>query len=110
MFKRLVVRLFPLHFEKIVCFKKMWSLRNRHLLEMLKRSAIYVKDQGELFLLTLVLLTIPIFNNVEPWPVVAQLVAASSHKLKGHGFNSQSGHMPRLWVKSLDGVRIRDNQ
>ena len=27
---------------------------------------------------------------------VAQLVGASSHKTKGCGFNSQSGHMPGL--------------
>ena len=27
---------------------------------------------------------------------VAQLVGASSHKPKGHRFDSQSGHMPRL--------------
>ena len=32
---------------------------------------------------------------------VAQLIGASSHKQKGHGFNSQSEHMPRLWVQSL---------
>lgn len=32
---------------------------------MMKRPATYVKDQGELFLLNIVLLTIPIFKNVE---------------------------------------------
>lgn len=32
---------------------------------MLKRSATYVEDLGELFLLTIVLLTILIFKNVE---------------------------------------------
>ena len=35
---------------------------------------------------------------------VAQLVKASSHKLKGHGFDYQSGHMPGLWV--LSPVRV----
>ena len=29
---------------------------------------------------------------------VAQLVGASSHKPKGHRFNSKSGYVPRLWV------------
>ena len=32
---------------------------------------------------------------------VAQLVGESSCKPKGHGFESRSGHMPRLWVRSL---------
>ena len=29
---------------------------------------------------------------------VSQLVGTLSHRPKGHGFNSQSGHTPRLWV------------
>ena len=29
---------------------------------------------------------------------VAQLVGAPSYRSKGHGFDSQSGHMPRLRV------------
>lgn len=37
------------------------------LFKMLKRSATYVQDQCELFLLTPVLQTIPIFKNAEWW-------------------------------------------
>ena len=32
------------------------------------------------------------------------LVGASSHKLKGYGFDSPSGHMPGLWVWSQLGL------
>ena len=35
---------------------------------------------------------------------------ASSCKPKSHGFNSQSGHMPRLQVWFLVGVHTRSNQ
>ena len=41
-------------------------------------------------------------SNVH-WPVLAsvtQLIGALSSKPKGCGFDSQSGHMPRLWVQS----------
>ena len=38
---------------------------------------------------------------------VAQLVGASSHRLKVRGFNSQSAHTPRVWVGSLVRVRTR---
>ena len=31
--------------------------------------------------------------------LVALLVGVSSCRAKGHGFNSWSGHMPRLWVQ-----------
>ena len=31
--------------------------------------------------------------------LVAPLVGVSSCRAKGHGFNSWSGHMPRLWVQ-----------
>ena len=41
---------------------------------------------------------------------VAQLVGASSHRPKGHGFDSQSGYMPRLWVWSLVGAHMAGNQ
>ena len=45
---------------------------------------------------------------VEEWPWalagVAQLVAASFHKPEGHGFDSGTGHMPRLWVQPPVGV------
>ena len=41
---------------------------------------------------------------------MAQLVGVSSHKPKGHRFDSQSGHMPRLWVRSLVGACVRGNQ
>ena len=34
---------------------------------------------------------------------MAQLVGVLSHKLKDHGFNSQSGHIPRLQVWSQSG-------
>ena len=34
-------------------------------------------------------------------PSVAQLVGAFSHEPKGGRFDSQSGHMPRLWFQSL---------
>ena len=33
---------------------------------------------------------------------VAQMIRASSHKLKGHGFDSQSGHMPKV-MGSISG-------
>ena len=39
---------------------------------------------------------------------VAQLVGWSC-KPKGLWFHSPSGHMPGLWVQSLDGVRARGN-
>ena len=35
---------------------------------------------------------------------MAQLVGASSHKPKGHEFDSHSGHIPRLQVWPLVGV------
>ena len=41
---------------------------------------------------------------------MAHLVGALSYKLKGCGFNSQSGHMPRLWVQSLVGVLMGGNR
>ena len=41
---------------------------------------------------------------------VVHMVRASSHKLKGHGFNSRSGHMLRLLVLSLVGVQTRGNR
>ena len=34
---------------------------------------------------------------------VAQLVGMTSHKSKGRKFDSQSGHMPGLWVQSWSG-------
>ena len=34
---------------------------------------------------------------------VAQFVGTSSHKPKGHRFNSQSWHTPRLWVSPQSG-------
>ena len=34
---------------------------------------------------------------------------ASSLKVKGHKFDSCSGHMPRLWVWSLVGAHMRGN-
>ena len=37
------------------------------------------------------------------------LVGMSSGKLKGHQFNSRSGHIPGLWVQSLIGVHTRGN-
>ena len=42
-------------------------------------------------------------NDTRALAGVAQLVGALSHKPKGRQFNSQSGHMPRLWVPSLVG-------
>ena len=41
---------------------------------------------------------------------MAQLFGVSSCKPKGHGFNSQSGHIPRLWVRSLVGAHTGGNQ
>ena len=41
---------------------------------------------------------------VEALAGVACLVGASSHALKGRGFHSPSGHMPRLWIQSPVGV------
>ena len=40
---------------------------------------------------------------------VAQWVGVSPGKLKGCGFDSQSGHMSRLWFQSLVGVHMGDN-
>ena len=33
----------------------------------------------------------------------------SSHKMKGHRFDSRSGHMPGLWVQSPVGAHARGN-
>ena len=41
---------------------------------------------------------------------MAHLAGASSHKPKGHGFDSRSGHIPRLRVWSLVGVHTRGHQ
>ena len=41
---------------------------------------------------------------------VAQLVGTLSSKLRGCGFNSQSGHMLSLWVRSLVGEPTGGNQ
>ena len=41
---------------------------------------------------------------------VAQLVGASSHKLKGHRFDSRSEHTPEVRVQSLVGACMRGNQ
>ena len=41
---------------------------------------------------------------------VAQLVEALSHTPKGCGFDSRSGHMPRLGAQSPIGVRMRGHQ
>ena len=40
---------------------------------------------------------------------VAQLAGASSLTLKGCGFNSQSGHMPRLHIQPPVRVDVRGN-
>ena len=37
---------------------------------------------------------------------VAQLVGVPSHTQKGYGFDSQSGHIPRLQVQSLVWVHM----
>ena len=42
-------------------------------------------------------------------PSEAHLVGALSHGTKGHGFDSWSGHMPRLWVSSPVGAHTRGN-
>ena len=39
-------------------------------------------------------------NTVMSLAVVAQLVEASFRRLKSHGFDSRSGHMPRLQFDS----------
>ena len=41
---------------------------------------------------------------------VAQLVAVLPSKWKGYRYNSQSGHMPRLWVQSLVRACTKGNQ
>ena len=41
---------------------------------------------------------------------VAQLVGESSHTPKGYGFDSQSGHIPRLWVQSPDKAHSGSSQ
>ena len=48
-------------------------------------------------------------SNVESMALagVAQLVRVSSHKPKGHRFDSWSGHLPRLQVQSLVWARTR---
>ena len=42
--------------------------------------------------------------------IVAQVVGASSHDLKGHEFDSWSGHIPRLQVRSLVGEPMEGDQ
>ena len=44
------------------------------------------------------------------WVAQASLTWLEPHKLKYHGFNSQSGHKPRLQVWSSVWVCIRSNQ
>ena len=46
-------------------------------------------------------------NNITALASVAQLVGASSCKLKGHEFSSQSGHMPGLQARPPVGVHER---
>ena len=48
-------------------------------------------------------------SNVESMALagVAQLVRVSSHKPKGHRFDSQSGHIPSLQVPSLVRTHTR---
>ena len=41
--------------------------------------------------------------TVLPFTGVAPLLRASSRKLEGHRFDSQSGHMPGLWIQSQSG-------
>ena len=41
---------------------------------------------------------------------MAHLVGALSYKLKGCGFNSQSGHMPGLRARSLVGAHARGDR
>ena len=41
---------------------------------------------------------------------MAQFVGSLPYKLKGHKFESQSGHMPVLWVRSPVGVHARGSQ
>ena len=41
---------------------------------------------------------------------IIQLVGASFHTPKGWGFDSWSGHMPRLWVPSAVGVSMGGNR
>ena len=49
-------------------------------------------------------------NNIGTLASMAQVVGALSHRPKGHKFNSQSGHMPRLWVQSPVRAHITGNQ
>ena len=41
---------------------------------------------------------------------MAQLIGASFHIPKGWGFDSQSGHIHRLWVQSPLEVQMGGNQ
>ena len=41
---------------------------------------------------------------------VGQLVGMSSSALKGHRFNSQSGHIPRQWIQSPVGAHMQSNR
>ena len=51
-----------------------------------------------------------LLKKLQAWALagVAQLVGASSSKLKGHGFNFRSGHIPGLWSRSPVQVRLQE--
>ena len=49
-------------------------------------------------------------NSEGPWSVWLDWVEHGPCALKGCGFNSQSGHISRLWVQSPVGVHSRGNQ
>ena len=49
---------------------------------------------------------VPLQKRPEPLPCVAQLVGASSCKLKGCGFDSRSGHVPSLQVSPRSPVGV----
>ena len=50
------------------------------------------------------------YGNYPAMVNVAQLVGASSHKPRGHRFNTRAGYMPGLWVWYLVGVHAGGRQ
>ena len=62
--------------------------------------AIALKDKG---------LPPDFIKTIENSPgQVADLLGESFHTPKCCGFHSWSGHIPRLWIQSLVGVRMKD--
>ena len=83
-----------------------------------KKGTLGVFRVGKFFTGQHTLVSHRIFNRPGPRLVdassaladMAQLFGVLSHKLKGFGFNSQSGHMSELQLQSLVRACVKGNQ